>query len=148
MEDNIDTILFHKSTKFVFSDKYNSKLPWCAAGMTAAVYAVWTLFVLPGFRKVPWKLKVPYLPSGKAQTANVLKLLQGRKGLLVDLGSGDGRLVLAAASLGFQGTGYELNPFLTNWATAKAWWKGISLKTRPVSSGRIFGWLTFQSTIM
>ncbi|KAM5191793.1 adenine nucleotide translocase lysine N-methyltransferase-like [Mantella aurantiaca] len=123
MEDNIDIILFNK---FVFSDQYNSKLPWITVSMTAGVYAVWTMFVLPGFRKVPWKLKVPYLPSGKTQTANVMKLLQGRKGRLVDLGSGDGRLVFAASSLGFQSTGYELNPILINWAKTQAWRKGFS----------------------
>ncbi|KAG8598827.1 hypothetical protein GDO81_002759 [Engystomops pustulosus] len=119
MEDNVDTILFHKTTRFLFHEEPpSSRAPWSLVGMTASVYALWSLFVLPGFRKVPWKLKVPYLPSGKTQTANVVKLLQGRKGRLVDLGSGDGRLVFAAASLGFRSTGYELNPILLNWAKA------------------------------
>lgn len=38
-------------------------------------------------------VQVPYLPSSKDQTANVMKLLEGRSGRLADLGSGDGRLV-------------------------------------------------------
>ena len=38
-------------------------------------------------------MQVPFLPSGKTQTQNVMKLLRGRRGCLVDLGSGDGRLV-------------------------------------------------------
>lgn len=37
--------------------------------------------------------QVPYLPSSKAQTMNIMKLLEGRAGRLVDLGSGDGRVV-------------------------------------------------------
>ncbi|XP_040277242.1 adenine nucleotide translocase lysine N-methyltransferase-like isoform X1 [Bufo bufo] len=122
MEDSIDT----NSTKFLFNEESHSQAPWAIVGGTATVYALWSLFVLPGFRHVPWKLKVPYLPSGKIQTANVRKLLQGRKGRLVDLGSGDGRLVFAAASMGFHGTGYELNSFLINWAKVKAYRRGIS----------------------
>uniref|UniRef100_A0A8C5PBI4 polo kinase n=1 Tax=Leptobrachium leishanense TaxID=445787 RepID=A0A8C5PBI4_9ANUR len=58
MEDNIDTILLNKSTKFSFGDKSNYRLTWFATGTTASVYALWAMFVLPGFRKVPWKLKV------------------------------------------------------------------------------------------
>lgn len=33
------------------------------------------------------------MPASKAQVGNVMKLLTGRKGGLVDLGSGDGRIV-------------------------------------------------------
>ncbi|XP_066458866.1 ATP synthase subunit C lysine N-methyltransferase-like isoform X2 [Eleutherodactylus coqui] len=124
MEDNIDTILFDKSSKFLFTEKPNSCVPWVATGVTGTVYALWTLFVFPGFRKVPFK--VPYLPSDKTQTANVVKLLQGRKGRLVDLGSGDGRLVFTAASMGFPSTGYELNPILLNWAKLLAYRRGFS----------------------
>lgn len=39
--------------------------------------------------------QVPYLPSSKVQTLNIMKLLEGRAGRLVDLGSGDGRVVSA-----------------------------------------------------
>lgn len=38
-------------------------------------------------------VQVPYLPSSRTQTQNVMKLLHGRTGCLADLGSGDGRLV-------------------------------------------------------
>lgn len=37
--------------------------------------------------------QVPYIPASKAQVNNVMTLLKGRKGGLVDLGSGDGRIV-------------------------------------------------------
>ncbi|KAM4808331.1 ATP synthase subunit C lysine N-methyltransferase-like [Rhinophrynus dorsalis] len=126
MEDNIEIILLNKTTKFTYNDKPNHRLPWLVAAVTSSVYGLWAVFVLPGFRKVPFKLKVPFLPSGKSQTANVIKLLDGRQGTLVDLGSGDGRLVFAAVSLGFQCTGYELNPILVTWAKTQAAWKRIS----------------------
>lgn len=38
-------------------------------------------------------LQVPYIPASKAQVDNVMTLLKGRNGGLVDLGSGDGRIV-------------------------------------------------------
>lgn len=38
-------------------------------------------------------LQVPYIPASKTQVDNVMKLLRGRQGRLVDLGSGDGRIV-------------------------------------------------------
>ena len=53
------------------------------------VTAVTLPFVLPALRKVC----LPFVPATTTQVSNVMKLLQGRKGLLVDLGSGDGRIV-------------------------------------------------------
>nr|XP_033786724.1 ATP synthase subunit C lysine N-methyltransferase-like [Geotrypetes seraphini]XP_033786734.1 ATP synthase subunit C lysine N-methyltransferase-like [Geotrypetes seraphini]XP_033786743.1 ATP synthase subunit C lysine N-methyltransferase-like [Geotrypetes seraphini] len=126
MEDTIDMILLHKPTECSYQVSNSHRLTWIVTGIASGVYGLWALFVLPGFRTVPWKLKVPFLPSSKVQTENIMKLLRGRKGCLVDLGSGDGRLVLAAASVGFQSTGYELNPILLSCARAQAWLKGLS----------------------
>lgn len=74
-----------------------------------------------------WEKKktVPYLPSSKVQTFNTMKLLEGRKGRLADLGSGDGRLVFAAASAGFQCTGFEINSLLVTYSRSKALWAGV-----------------------
>ncbi|XP_018121456.1 adenine nucleotide translocase lysine N-methyltransferase isoform X2 [Xenopus laevis] len=126
MEDNIDTILLNKTTTFLYNDKPSSWLPSLVTACTVSTYAFWAMFVFPGFRKVPVKLRVPFLPSSKCQTTNVLKLLKGREGKFVDLGSGDGRLVFTAVSLGLQCTGYELNPVLLNWAKTLARWRGLS----------------------
>jgi cyclopropane fatty-acyl-phospholipid synthase-like methyltransferase len=35
-----------------------------------------------------------------------------KKDTLIDLGSGDGRIVIAAAQMGVRSIGYEINPFL------------------------------------
>ncbi|KAM9857985.1 ATP synthase subunit C lysine N-methyltransferase isoform 3-T3 [Aulostomus maculatus] len=73
-----------------------------------------------------WEKKVvPYLPSSKDQTLNVMKLLRGRRGHLADLGSGDGRLVFAASSAGFQCTGFEINSILLMYARNKARWTAV-----------------------
>lgn len=46
-------------------------------------------FVSPALRKVC----LPYVPATNLQIQNVLSVIKGRKGKLVDLGSGDGRIV-------------------------------------------------------
>ncbi|KAE8577519.1 hypothetical protein XENTR_v10022929 [Xenopus tropicalis] len=90
-----------------------------------AAYTVWALVLMPGFRKVPLKLQVPYLPASAKQVANVMSLLEGRSGKMVDLGSGDGRIVLGAAQRGFHpAVGYELNPWLVRLSYINAWRAG------------------------
>ncbi|MBI2592435.1 class I SAM-dependent methyltransferase [Candidatus Saccharibacteria bacterium] len=55
----------------------------------------------------------PYLPTMKKQREEALDLLGLTAGqTLVDLGSGDGRLLALAAERGFRAVGYEINPFL------------------------------------
>ncbi|CAB4061866.1 unnamed protein product [Lepeophtheirus salmonis] len=53
------------------------------------------------------------LSATDAQIQNVVKALQHRrKGTsLVDIGSGDGRIVFECAKLGYNATGIELNPW-------------------------------------
>lgn len=58
-------------------------------GSLVALYAVAAPFVLPALRKVC----LPFVPATVAQVENVLKVLRARKGTLVDIGSGDGRIV-------------------------------------------------------
>uniref|UniRef100_A0A3P9HM15 Si:dkey-190g11.3 n=1 Tax=Oryzias latipes TaxID=8090 RepID=A0A3P9HM15_ORYLA len=92
MEDSIDQILQDHSSIFP-TNRPHPIVSACTGALLTGVYGVWSLFAMPGFRKIPWKLKVPYLPSCKDQTRNVMTLLEGRRGRLADLGSGDGRLV-------------------------------------------------------
>ncbi|XP_013373211.1 PREDICTED: protein FAM173A isoform X2 [Chinchilla lanigera] len=54
-----------------------------------------------------------------------MSLLRGRPGKTVDLGSGDGRIVLAAHRCGLRpAVGYELNPWLVGLARLHAWRAG------------------------
>ncbi|XP_069066657.1 adenine nucleotide translocase lysine N-methyltransferase [Pleurodeles waltl] len=92
-----------------------------------ASYAVWAVLLMPGFRRVPLKLQVPYLPASIGQVKNVMALLHGRSGKMVDLGSGDGRIVLEACRKGFKpAVGYELNPWLIRLSRFYAWRAGYS----------------------
>ncbi|XP_006873984.1 PREDICTED: protein FAM173A [Chrysochloris asiatica] len=98
-----------------------------AAGSGLAAYAVWALLLQPGFRRVPLRLQVPYVGASARQVENVLSLLRGRSGKTVDLGSGDGRIVLAAHRCGLRPTlGYELNPWLVGLARLHAWRAGFA----------------------
>jgi hypothetical protein len=55
----------------------------------------------------------PYLPTLTEQQKAALKLLSLEEGqTLIDLGSGDGTILLAAARQGIKAIGYELNPIL------------------------------------
>jgi len=54
-----------------------------------------------------------YYPTTDSAVTQILKLSQtGSKDTLIDLGSGDGRILIAAARLGAVTIGYEINPFL------------------------------------
>lgn len=55
----------------------------------------------------------PYVPTLKKDVERALDMSQLKPGqTIVDLGSGDGRLLQAAAERGMTAIGYELNPFL------------------------------------
>lgn len=55
----------------------------------------------------------PYLPTKKRQITIALKMLKANKdAVIVDLGSGDGAFLRAAAKEGVTVYGYELNPLL------------------------------------
>lgn len=55
----------------------------------------------------------PYLPTRKKQAKEALDLLNLKKGdVFLDLGCGDGVMVVCAAKRGLQAHGYELNPLV------------------------------------
>ncbi|CAM9136251.1 unnamed protein product, partial [Lampetra planeri] len=68
-------------------------------------------------------------PATSAQVDNVLRVLRGRTGTLVDIGSGDGRIVISAALQGFQASGLELNPWLVWFSRCRALRAGVHHRT-------------------
>ncbi|XP_026673968.1 protein N-lysine methyltransferase FAM173B isoform X1 [Ceratina calcarata] len=85
-------------------------------GIATAISVICVPFVSPAFRKIC----LPYVPATTQQVHNVLKALEGRSGSLIDLGSGDGRIVFATAKAGFKAYGIELNPWLVWYSRLKA----------------------------
>ncbi|MDB5182258.1 MAG: hypothetical protein JWO47_42 [Candidatus Saccharibacteria bacterium] len=64
----------------------------------------------------------PYLPTLKPQAQNALDLLDLKPGqILLELGSGDGRVLKRAAKQGISGIGYELNPLLVWYSQISCW---------------------------
>ncbi|XP_062985789.1 ATP synthase subunit C lysine N-methyltransferase isoform X2 [Elgaria multicarinata webbii] len=90
-------------------------------GTLVALYSVATPFIAPALRKHC----LPFIPATSKQVENVLNVLKGRTGSLVDIGSGDGRIVIAAAKVGFKAVGYELNPWLVWYSRYCAWREGV-----------------------
>lgn len=62
---------------------------FCIGGASIALSIICYPFVSPALRKVC----LPYVPATNVQIQNVLSVIKGRKGKVVDLGSGDGRIV-------------------------------------------------------
>ena len=87
----------------------------------------------------------PYLPTLQAQQKTAIELLALKKGqTLLELGSGDGRLLAYAASHGINAVGIELNPLLVLWTRVRYWryrrrikvyWGDFWLKDWPKTDG-------------
>lgn len=72
-------------------------------------------------------LDLPYVGTKKDKIDIIIKLAKIKKNeTVIDLGSGDGRLLLAAAAKGAYAVGYELNPFSVLLSRLHAYLKGQS----------------------
>lgn len=58
-------------------------------GIATAISVICIPFLSPAFRKIC----LPYIPATNQQVRNIIQALNGRTGSLIDLGSGDGRIV-------------------------------------------------------
>jgi SAM-dependent methyltransferase len=75
---------------------------------------------------------VPFIPTPDGDVLEILKLADvGRNDTVYDLGSGDGRIVIAAAQgFGAKGVGIDIDPQCIEEATGKASRAGVSDQTR------------------
>lgn len=64
----------------------------------------------------------PFLPTLNNRVEDALNLLELKPGqTMLELGSGDGRLMLAAAKKGIRSVGYEINPLLFTYSKVLTW---------------------------
>ena len=71
----------------------------------------------------------PYVPSTNPVARSMIQLAHIKKGMTVyDLGSGDGKLLLLAASRGARAVGIEINPFLVLLSKLRSIGKNISVR--------------------
>lgn len=82
----------------------------------------------------------PYLPTQKRQITTSLELAELRKGdTLIDLGSGDGSVLIFAAKQGIRSIGYEINPilWLISWFRALRYRSIITIKFKSYWSEKL-----------
>ena len=69
----------------------------------------------------------PYANTLPSRIEEMMKLAEVKKGeRAVDIGSGDGRIVIALAKRGVEAHGYEINPLLVLWSRYKLKRAGVS----------------------
>lgn len=80
-----------------------------------------------------------YFPTFKETIEKMIVLAELKKGeKVVDLGSGDGRIVIAAAKAGAQAYGYEINPILV-------WLSRFKIKVANLSKSAVIYQKSFWS---
>lgn len=78
---------------------------------------------------IPLIKGAPYVPTSDKRLGTVIKFVQSSKkrGKIADIGSGDGKIIISLAKLGYEAHGYEINPFLiaqTKWKIHREKLKG------------------------
>ena len=93
----------------------------------------------------------PYVPTHRPSVERALDMLKAPKGSrLIDLGSGDGVFLKAAAERGYYVVGYEINPFLCLISYIRCWryrdrvsvrWRDFWLTRMPGDTDAVFVFL-------
>jgi len=103
-----------------------------------------------GARAADWTINAgPYVPSPQSVVADMLKLAHvGPRDYVIDLGSGDGRIVLTAAKIfGARGFGVEIKDALVKQANAAAQAQGLAARVRFVKAD-LFKTDVSQATVL
>ena len=87
------------------------------------------LIIIILFTFFPLAFGAPFQSSSNKRTKIILKFAKIKKGEKVaDLGSGNGKLVIAMAKQGAEAHGYEVNPILVWWSRRKIKKLGLEKK--------------------
>lgn len=102
-------------------------------GTFAGLTLLFAPFLAPGFRKlcVPWMgTPLHIIRAALDKLPNIANTPRSASNLrrLVDLGSGDGRIVIEAALRGYESVGIELNPWLVAYSYYRSWRMGVLSK--------------------
>ena len=94
----------------------------------ALLVVVGIIFVLFGFIAMfagPKGRGAPFVPSSAKKVRTMVRLSSRQAERMADLGSGDGRMVIAFARAGIEAHGFELNPVLVLWARMRILFSGL-----------------------
>ena len=79
----------------------------------AILFLIVVAIILSIFFVFPWLFGAPFEPTSERKLKRIIKLAKIKKGeKAVDLGSGDGRIVIEMAKKGAEAHGFEINPIL------------------------------------
>lgn len=99
------------------------------AFLTLEVIMIIVLLVLIISFGIPFVTGAPFAPSAKKGVQKMIELATIKKGdIAVDLGSGDGRIVIALAKAGAEAHGYEINRLLVWYSKMKIKMAGLEDK--------------------
>ena len=99
---------------------------WLVGGGALALTALASPFlIVPAIHRIPWMV-TPRRVIHRALD----KVGHGQGKKFVDLGSGDGRLVIESAKRGYRSIGYELNPVLVAMSVVSARLAGVAHSTQ------------------
>ena len=83
----------------------------------SGVFCAWVIFKAFGYIYSYFFWGAINVPTTDEKVEQIIKILDLKgKNKAVDLGSGDGRLIIALAKSGVEAHGYEINPFLVSLA--------------------------------
>ena len=116
----------HKRGNHGSSSRGASAALWIGGGALGLTILAAPFLIVPAIHKIPWMV-TPKWVINKALT-KIGPPTNG--GCFVDLGSGDGRLVVAAARAGYYATGFELNPVLVAMSYVSAYMAGSAVSSR------------------
>jgi hypothetical protein len=106
---------------------------WFGVAGLAVFIVVVSLGVAVAFIAVVFSMifGAPYVPVADDRLAAMLEMAKIKAGeRLVDLGSGDGKILFAAARQGALTEGWEINPYLCVWTWAAARWHGLAPRVK------------------
>jgi protein-L-isoaspartate O-methyltransferase len=102
--------------------------------VAAIVAVLFIIFVL----LLPIVLGAPYVPAKHTRVTTMVELAGVKLGeRAVDLGSGDGRIVIALARAGAEAHGYEINPLLV-------WKSRRNIRAAGLSNRAFIHWKSFR----
>jgi hypothetical protein len=116
-------------TLFFFSLGFTLPESFLSAFLTFLIFYLLFHFLTLPFFIFPQIKGAVYVPSADERIQTMIDLLKLKKGqIMTDLGSGDGRVLIAFAQKGIEAHGYELNPILVRRAKENIRQAGLEKK--------------------
>lgn len=106
-------------------------------GLVSILVSLSAIIFLLGFLLLPIVKGAPFVPSEMKTVEKMVEIANIKPGeRVVDLGSGEGRMLIAVAKKGVEAHGYEINPLLV-------WWARRNIKNAGLQGKAFVHWKSF-----